>query len=214
MADIDPATAHTAEFWDERYADREPVWSGNPNVRLVEQTADLTPGAALDVGCGEGGDAVWLATQGWSVTATDVSPVAVAKAEAHAVATLPATVAARITWRAEDMRTWAPEQAFDLVSMHYVHPHRDLLPDLYARIAGALRTGGRFLLVNHDPHDLETSLHRPNMPDMLLPVVELVAAADPDVWDVEFARALPRPFHDPEGNPVTIHDAVLRLRRR
>jgi len=72
----DVATMFTPEFWDDRYRSAPAIWSGNPNPRLVEHVADLAPGAALDVGCGEGADAIWLAARGWKVTGIDVSTVA------------------------------------------------------------------------------------------------------------------------------------------
>src|SRR5215203_189480 len=77
--------ALTREFWDERYAGSERVWSGRPNQRLVEQTVDLTAGHAADIGCGEGADAIWLAEQGWDVTALDVSRVALDRTAQHAI---------------------------------------------------------------------------------------------------------------------------------
>src|SRR5919199_6018430 len=73
-----------AQAWDERYASAEQVWSGEPNGALVAEVSSLTPGTALDVGCGEGADAVWLARRGWRVTALDVSAVALERARRHA----------------------------------------------------------------------------------------------------------------------------------
>src|SRR4051794_37410008 len=80
----DVADLFTQETWDARYAESERMWSGQPNPRLVEQVADLSPGDALDVGAGEGADAVWLASEGWRVTALDVSEVALERVIAHA----------------------------------------------------------------------------------------------------------------------------------
>ena len=94
---LDPAALLTPEFWDERYRSKEQVWSGNPNPHLVEQIADIAPGTALDVGCGEGADAIWLAARGWQVTAADVSQVALDRG-ARFAAEAGSDVAARITW--------------------------------------------------------------------------------------------------------------------
>ena len=106
----DPAH-FTQEFWDDRYqtADQSGrLWSGQPNAQLVAQTADLAPGEALEAGCGEGADAIWLARQGWTVTAVDVSAVALERAAGFAAAAGD-EVARRITWQREDLLSWAPE---------------------------------------------------------------------------------------------------------
>lgn len=68
------------QFWDQMYGEQDRLWSGDPNGALVAEAGDLTPGHALDVGCGEGGDAHWLATQGWTVTGVDLSRVALERA--------------------------------------------------------------------------------------------------------------------------------------
>lgn len=83
-SDPDQDTRSTAQFWDDFYAEKDTVWSGKPNALLVRQVADLPPGTVLDLGCGEGGDAIWLAQRGWRVTAVDVSDVALRRGAAHA----------------------------------------------------------------------------------------------------------------------------------
>src|SRR2546430_12503786 len=111
----------TQEFWDERYRSSDRVWSGEPNPRLVERVSDLTPGTALDVGSGEGADAIWLAARGWQVTAIDVSTVALDRA-AERAAEAGAEVANRITWQQADVLTWDPAPLqFDLVSAQFMH---------------------------------------------------------------------------------------------
>src|SRR5947209_4189756 len=92
----------TQEFWDNRYGGSERVWSGNPNPQLLVYGSDLTPGSGLDVGCGEGADAIWLAARGWMVTGVDISPVGLERAAAHAAAAGDA-IAARIEWRRTDL---------------------------------------------------------------------------------------------------------------
>ncbi|MGH8862909.1 MAG: class I SAM-dependent methyltransferase [Jatrophihabitantaceae bacterium] len=214
MGEISADTAHTAAFWDERYAGSEPVWSGRVNQRLVEQTGPLMPGAALDIGCGEGGDAVWLAGQGWTVLAVDVSVVVIDKARAHAVAALDGEVAGRITWQQADLRTWQPPAgSFDLVSMQFLQLPRAVLTDTQARLAVAVRPGGTLLIVNHDLLDLHTTAGRPNLPEMFLTVDEIAATLDSDCWRAEVVESFQRPFTDHDGNPITIHDAVVRAVR-
>ena len=134
--DLDPTTLHTSEFWDDRYGSTEALWSGRPNQRLVENVSGLTPGTALEIGCGEGADAIWLAQQGWTVTAVDVSKVAVERAAGHAAEADP-VAAERITWRQQDLREWAPEPAsYDLVTEHFLH-----LPSA-VRVPAARAAGG------------------------------------------------------------------------
>jgi SAM-dependent methyltransferase len=220
VTEFDAATLHTPEYWDERYASHEPVWSGKVNRRLVEQTADLQPGDAIDIGCGEGGDAVWLAQQGWTVTAVDVSAVVIEKARAHAAASLPAELASRITWRPADVRTWQPPaDSADLVSIQFVHLTEPLLAEVQARLAITLRTGGTLLIVNHDPLDLHSGVGRPDIPGVMLAASAIVACLDPALWELEVAEPFPREAHVREarghdGHGITVHDTVVRARRR
>ena len=97
-------------FWDELYRSLSAVWSGDPNPQLVAEISDLTPGTALDAGCGEGADAIWLAERGWHVTAADISPVALERARAFA-SNVSDDVARRIDWQHADLTTQAPAKA-------------------------------------------------------------------------------------------------------
>ena len=204
----------TAEFWDERYRSRPAVWSGRPNRRLVERAADLAPGTALDVGCGEGADAIWLATHGWRVTGVDVSRVALSRAAAVAAAA-DAEAAARITWRQADVLEFEPEPAaYDLVSAQFMQLPSALRPAFHARLAAAVRPGGSLLVVAHDVSDLDTTMGRPHLPDLFFTADEVAGGLDPGAWEVLVAGALGRPAVDPDGNPVTVHDAVLHAARR
>jgi SAM-dependent methyltransferase len=203
----------TAEFWDARYAAKEAIWSGRPNPRLVEQAGDLAPGDALDVGCGEGADAVWLASRGWRVTGIDVSRVALSRAAAAAAGD--PDVAARITWRQADILTFEPEPAaYDLVSSQFMHLPSAPLAAVLGRLATAVRPGGSLLVVGHHPSDLLTTIGRPHLPDLMFTAEDLATGLDPAAWDVVVAAAPERPAVDPDGNPVTVRDAVLRAVRR
>ena len=106
--------------WEERYSGEEKIWSGEPNPQLVAEVSGLTPGTALDVGCGEGGDVIWLARQGWRVTGADFSANGLARAARHAEE---AGVADRTDWWQVDARTFAADgRSFDLVTTHFLHP--------------------------------------------------------------------------------------------
>jgi SAM-dependent methyltransferase len=212
----DVAELFTAGFWDERYGSKPAVWSGRPNQRLVERAADLAPGTALDVGCGEGADAIWLAARGWRVTGVDVSRVALSRAAALAQqVTADPEVAGRITWRQADVFELEPEPAaYDLVSSQFMQLPSDFRPVFHARLAAAVRPGGSLLVVGHDLSDLDTSMGRPHLPDLMFTAAEVAADLDPDAWEVLVAAALDRPAVDPDGNPVTIRDAVVHAVRR
>jgi SAM-dependent methyltransferase len=110
--DWNSAWHYTEEFWDERYRSAERLWSGQPNPQLVTQVSDLPPGEALEAGCGEGADAIWLAARGWTVTGVDVSGVALERAADHAAdhaAALGPELVSRLTWQRRDLLEWTPE---------------------------------------------------------------------------------------------------------
>nr|MDQ5860933.1 class I SAM-dependent methyltransferase [Actinomycetota bacterium] len=112
----DESTA--AKLWDEKYRSRPKMWSGQPNPQLMTEAAHLAPGTALDLGCGEGADAIWLAGRGWEVTALDVSAVALERAEAHA---RERGQGGKIEWVRQDLATWVPGKLFDLVTAQFLH---------------------------------------------------------------------------------------------
>jgi SAM-dependent methyltransferase len=204
----------TQEFWDARYRSAATIWSGNPNPQLVAQVAGLLPGTALDVGCGEGADAIWLAEQGWQVTGVDVSTVALDRA-AERAANAGAAVAGRITWQQVDILSWDPApRQFDLVTAQFMHLPRLPREAIHRRLAAGVRPGGTLLIVGHHPSDLETSLGRPNLPDLFFTADQVAASLDPDHWQVIVVAAPARQTLDPEGRPITIHDAVMHATRR
>jgi len=197
------------EEWDERY--RESVWSGRPNDALVREVAGLTPGSALDLGCGEGGDAIWLAERGWRVTAVDVSGVALERAAHHAAV---ANVADRIEWQRHDLGTSFPPGRFDLVSCHFLHSRGELPRARILRTAAeAVVRGGVLLIVGHaglppweeNPHP-EVHLPTPQevLADLALPEGE---------WEVQVAGEHERTQTAPDGQTVTRTDNTVKLRR-
>ncbi|TDD60239.1 SAM-dependent methyltransferase, partial [Actinomadura rubrisoli] len=134
-------------FWDDRYAQHDHLWSGEPNAMIVREAAGLPPGTALDLGCGEGGDAIWLAARGWRVTAADISRLALERAARHAE---DAGVADRVDWRHHDLDASFPAGSYDLVSAQFLHspagPPRE--PILRAA-AAAVAPGGVLLIAGH-----------------------------------------------------------------
>lgn len=139
--------ASAEEYWDERYGGTERIWSGRPNVALVREVTGLAPGTALDLGCGEGGDAIWLAGQGWRVVGTDVSRRALERAAGHAER---AGVADRVEWRRHDLAVDFPAGRFDLVSAHFLHSPVEMpREEILRSAAAAVAPGGVLLVVGH-----------------------------------------------------------------
>ncbi len=209
--------ALSAEFWDERYAGAGRVWSGRPNQRLVEQAADLTPGTALDVACGEGGDAIWLAQQGWQVTAVDVSEVALAKVAEHAdEAGLDEKIRLGLYDALADPRP-AGHHTFDLVTVSFLHVPEPDFPIIYRGIAEAVAPGGRLLVTAHHPEDVATGArhdHGPGLlfePERVLDTLSVGAPGSP--WEVEVVDT-PVRDQQTDAGPLKVRDTVVRLRRR
>lgn len=218
LADADTRAAArpsaNAADWDHRYASDQ-VWSGNPNGTLVHEISGLTPGRALDVGAGEGGDALWLAEHGWNVTASDISQRALDRANAEAKRR-----GLRLTRHHADANAIDAFEtaAFDLVSAHYASIPRT--PDRrgVANLLNAVAAGGTLLVVSHDLEPMRTPIDtlvhsRPFDPDAYLRVNDFAAAlADSSEWDIEAHEKRPRP---PGAASAAHHieDVVLRARR-
>jgi SAM-dependent methyltransferase len=205
--------ASPEDFWDARYGASEQVWSGRPNAVLVREAGELKPGRALDLGCGEGADAIWLARQGWSVVAVDVSRVALERAGGHA---REAGVADRVHWQRHDLAESFPSGSFDLVSAHFLHAPAEVeLPRerILRSAAAAVCPGGVLLVVGHAgpppgaPH-AHPGLHLPT-PAEVYESLELRSEA----WELLASEEHERTVTDPEGRPVTHTDNMLKLRR-
>ena len=200
-------------FWNERYRSADALWSGNPNRYLVSEVSELSPGTALDVGCGEGADALWLAGRGWRVTGADLSTVALERAARHAAAAGP-QIAARIDWVHADLIGWDPGAArYDLVSSQYMHLPPEPREALFRGLAGAVAPGGTLLIVGHHPSDLQTTMPRPPMPELFFTGEDIAALLAPGDWKVITDDAPQRSAADPDGRPVMIRDTVFRARR-
>ncbi|MEJ2861011.1 SAM-dependent methyltransferase [Actinomycetospora flava] len=202
----------TAAFWDERYRSAEKIWSGEPNAVLVQEAADLAPGTALDVGSGEGGDAVWLAARGWTVTAIDVSEVGLARVAARAQAE---GVADRVTTTRVDVLHDPVPGTHDLVTAHFMQLWTDVRPPIFARLAGAVAPGGRLLLVGHDPEGMPEEFAHHHPPEFFATAEQLVAELGDALagWTIEVAERRARTGVQPDGRPGFLYDAVLRARR-
>ena len=191
------------EDWDRRYAGRELLWTGEPNRFLVAETAGLRPGRALDIACGEGRNAVWLAEQGWQATGVDFSEVALAKARQ-----LADVRGVQTDWVAADLVDYRPEPyAFDLVIVFYLQVSAAQRHAIVRAAAEAVARGGTFLLVAHDSSNLEQGHGGPQEPEVLYTAEDVVA--DLDGLQVERAARIERPVQTPEGERVAL-DALVR----
>ncbi|GES34571.1 class I SAM-dependent methyltransferase [Streptomyces angustmyceticus] len=204
-------TTDAIAFWDGVYAARPAAGGPQPNARLTETGAGLPRGDALDLGCGNGGDALWLARQGWRVTAVDISAVAV---ERLAALVRSHGLDDRVTTVRTDLHTSFPPGEFDLVSAHYLHTPFDLDRATVLRSAAhALRPGGRLLVVDHG----STAPWSWNQePDVRYPSSREVAAGiglAPQTWTVERADAPRRIATGPDGRTAEVTDHVLVIRR-
>lgn len=209
-------TMSAAEYWENRYL-RGRSWSGRVNAALEREVSGVTPGTALDLGSGEGGDAIWLARNGWSVTAVDISPSALAIGQTDQ------QPGDDITWVAADLSDWQPPTTYDLVSACFLHSTVELPREaILRRAAEAVAPGGLLLIVGHAgvPHwatDAHTHDHAPaDLPtpdevrESLFHDNPRLAPAD---WTVVTSALVERMATAPDGSTGAIEDSVLRLRR-
>lgn len=197
-----------AEFWDDRYREKGAIWSGNVNAPLAGSVEPLEPGTALDLGCGEGADAVWLAGRGWRVTAVDVSSVALertaAAAAEHGVGDLVAT-------ERHDFDRSFPSGSYDLVSAQYLHSPIEFDRQRVLRdAAGAVAADGHLLIVEHAAPP-PWSRHRRTFPTAAETLGTL--SLDPAEWDLLQAGISERETVSPDGEPATLQDNVIFARR-
>lgn len=199
----------STRFWEEHYRSREQVWSGRVNTVLAQVVADLQPGRALDLGCGEGGDAVWLAQRGWHVLAVDVSETALARTREHAAR---AGVEARVTTEQHDLAASLPTGSFDLVSAQFFQSPVEFPRDQVLRAAaGLVAPRGLLLIVDHGSTPPWAWHHDHDFPTP----EETRAGLDPlpGEWETELLETRDRAVAGPEGETATIADNVIALRR-
>lgn len=207
------------EYWERHWHQGRTGGPGsmgsNPPIPyLVREAGGLMPGTALDAGCGAGAEAIWLAEQGWQVTAVDISAEALARAASRA-----ATSGApeRVRWVEADLSVWDPGTTFDLVTTAYAHP---AMPQLkfYDRIAGWVAPGGTLLIVGHlhthsAPGDGHGHGHQPPA-EASATAAAVTSRLDETAWEVVTAEERHRTLAGHGGRETPLHDVVVRAIRR
>ena len=208
------ATTDPAEYWEERYSGAEPVWSGRVNTQLAALTADLPPGRALDLGCGEGADALWLAERGWQTTGVDIAATALDRAaRAAAERGLDPEL---VRWVRADLATWTPDGRYDLVTASFLQSPLDFpRTEVLRRAAGAVAPGGHLLLVSHAAPPPWAKGLDPSTHHFVTPEQEVTGLGlDEQEFAVVVAEERTRPATGPDGEQAELTDTVVLLRRR
>ena len=200
--------AFGAQWWEQHYQEQG-AGQGAPSPHLVAELTGLPVGTALDAGCGTGADAVWLARQGWEVTAVDVSATAVGQAERLATDHAP-DAAARISWVVADLTTWQPPRHYDLVVSQYVHPDVPF-GEFVACLARAVAPGGTLFVAGHDHADSHSAAHAPEKASIGPEAV--ISSLSGDRWEIEVAETRTRQVKH-GSTEATMRDVVVRARRR
>ena len=157
--------------WDERHAAHEPIESSEPDPTLLDEIGALSPGRAVDLGAGDGRNAIWLARRGWDVTAVDFSQVAIDRGRA-----LAAAAGVHVHWELADLLEWAPgDRSYGLVVLFFIHLPPGERHEVYARAAAAVAPGGMLLIVGHDRTNIADGVGGPQDPDLLITPSEVAA---------------------------------------
>ena len=197
-----------SEGWDRRYAGRELVWTSEPNRFLVPEVDGLEPGRALDLACGEGRNALWLAEHGWTVTGVDFSKVGLEKARQ-----LADSRGMQAEWIAADVLDYRPEpQAFGLVIVFYLQVAASQRTPILRRAAGAVARAGTFLLVGHDRSNVAEGHGGPQDPTVLYTAEDVSRDLRGTGLRIERAERIERPVQTPEGERIAL-DALVRASR-
>lgn len=147
-----------ADAWDERYLTAERLWSSGPSTFVEDRLSDREPGVGLDLACGEGRNANWLAGKGWDMTAVDFSSVALERGKG---------VSDDVEFIEADVFTWEPERTFDLVLIAYLQVEAEPLAELVARSVGWLNPGGELFMIGHDIRNLDEGVGGPQVSEIL-----------------------------------------------
>ena len=197
-----------ARDWDRRWTDKLVHAHGEASSVVLDTLETLAPGRALDLGCGNGRHALWLAERGWRVTAVDFSTEALRQARERAAA-----AGVEVDWVEADLAAYEPErQAFDLVLVAYLHVPEPERAAIHAKAAAAVARGGTLLLVGHDVTNIGTGAPGPTNPSLLYTPSGIVAEL-PDL-EIERAEQVRRPTELEDGTPVEAVDALVLATRR
>lgn len=189
--------------WNERYAERGYLWGIEPNRFLVEVAADLPPGRALDLGCGQGRNAVWLATLGHDVTGLDLSPVAIEHARRLASET-----GVDVEFDVVDLLAWDPGgRTWDLVVLSYVQLPADMRKIIHGKATDALAPGGRLIVIAHHLDNLTRGVGGPSSPDVLFTEEQL--AADFPSLEILRCEQVLRPVETDDVSGVAVDVLVV-----
>jgi SAM-dependent methyltransferase len=182
-----------------------------PHPYLAREISNLTPGTALDAGCGEGIEAIWLANKGWNVVAADISSEVLARAADRATHVEAATE--RLRWVEADLSTWEPGEQFDLVATHYAHPAIPQL-EFYKRIANWVAPGGTLLIVGHlHTHGHEHQEEGRPPEEATATANSITAGLDPTQWLIITVDETTRTVTKPNGQEVQLDDVIVRATR-
>lgn len=207
----DATNLDATTFWDQRYQEKDRIWSGRVNPVLAEVAADLEVGGALDLGCGEGGDSVWLAAMGWRVTGVDISETALRRAREAAEQR---EVDSRTTFELCDLGADFPSGSYDLVSAQYLHSPVDFpRAEVLGNAARAVALGGRLLVVDHGapPPWMKEGHEHPPFPTVQQTFAELELTEEH--WRVERLESAERATIGPDGQHGTLLDNVILVCR-
>jgi SAM-dependent methyltransferase len=207
------AMSEAQQSWEEHYGAHERVWSGRVNLRLAELVQPMPPGRALDLGCGEGADAIWLAEHGWHVTAVDISQTALDRA---AVDAANRNLATRIDFQRHDLTQSFPSGVFDLVTAQFLHSTVPIdRARLLRRAADAVGVGGNLIVVDHGAAPPWAS--KLDHQHLEFPTADEVVSSlnlDESQWDRVRVGAVERDALGPAGQQAVLTDNVMVLRRR
>jgi SAM-dependent methyltransferase len=197
------------EDWNRRYTAKELIWTDQANRFLVAEASSLQPARALDLACGEGRNAIWLAERGWAVRAVDFSDVAIDKGKQLAASR---NVGERIDFEVADLRDYEPGVGgFELVLLFYLQiPQAELVPIL-SRAARAVAPAGTFLLVGHDSSNLASGYGGPQSPEVLYSGEQVVLALGGE-FEIEKAGPVERAVQTDAGSQIAI-DCLVRATR-